>query len=96
MLVGVRMPVTMRVAVLMRMIVFMRMVMSIPMVVAVFILMVMNMRMRDARRMQCFMLLLCQFMVDGFGHSILDIFSFFLSSPRHYSTSSASTNTLMV
>jgi hypothetical protein len=42
------------------------------------------------------MLLLCQFMVDGFGHSILDIFSFFLSSPRHYSTSSASTNTLMV
>lgn len=90
------MPVTMGVAVLMRMTFFMRMVMSILMVMFVFVLMLMNMRMRDARRMQCFMLLLCQFMVDGFGHSILDIFSFFLSSPRHYSTSSASTNTLMV
>jgi hypothetical protein len=92
MLMGVRMPVTIGVAVLMRMTFFMRMVMSILLVV----FMLMYMRMGDARRMQCLMLLFSQFVPDGLKHSILDIFSFFLSSPRHYSTSSASTNTLMV
>jgi hypothetical protein len=90
------MPVTMRVAVLMRMTLFMRMVMSILMVVFVLMFVLMYMRMGDACRMQCLVLLLRQFVPDGLRRVILDIFDFFLSSPRHYSTSSASTNTLIV
>ena len=106
MLVGVRMPVTMRVAVLMRMTLFMRMVMSILMIVVLFMHMVMRMivvlfmvvrmRMGNARDMQRLVLLLRQFVPDGFRRGTLAIFNSFLSFPRHYSTSSASTNTLMV
>jgi hypothetical protein len=90
----------MGVAVFMHMTVFVRMVMSILVIVVMVVFMVMHMLMvvcmRDARGMQRLVLLLRQFVPDGLRHSILDIFSFFLSSPRHYSTSSASTNTLMV
>lgn len=70
----------------------MRMSMSFLMIVVVIMVMCMG----DARRMQRLVLLLCQFVPDGFRRGILYIFYFFLSSPRHYSTSSASTNTLMV
>ena len=102
MLMGVRMPVarTMRMAVSMIMLaailMVMLMVMSILMVMFVFVLMLMYMRMRDARGMHRLVLLLRQFAHDGLRRGGLYLFCFFLSSPRHYSTSSASTNTLMV
>ena len=100
------MPMTMGVAVLMHMIVFVLMIMSILMIVVLFMHMVMHMpavvfmvvrmRMGNARDMQRLVLLLRQFVPDSFRRGALAIFNSFLSFPRHYSTSSASTNTLMV
>ncbi len=100
MLVGVRMPMTMGVAVFMHMTVFVRMVMSILVIVVMVVFMVMHMLMvvcmRDARGMQRLVLLLRQFAHDGLRRGGLYLFCFFLLSTWHYSTSSASTNTLMV
>ena len=75
-----------------RMLVGVRMAISMTVVMLV----VVRMRVGNACGMQRLMRLLGQFVRHGFRRGVLYFLSFYLSSPWHYSTSSASTNTLMV